>query len=156
MRNIGALIVCVGICLAIGAIGGWVTAASVKDWYPTLQKPSFNPPYWVFGPVWTVLYAMMGIAAWRIWSRARADRARGPLMLFALQLALNLGWSVAFFGLRAIGAAVVVIVALEAAIVLVMLAFRPIDRLAAGLMLPYALWVAFATVLNVAIWRLNG
>jgi tryptophan-rich sensory protein len=156
MRNIAALIVCVGICLAVGAIGGWVTASSLNDWYPTLQKPSFNPPNWLFGPVWTVLDVTMGIAAWRIWSKARGDRARGPLALFALQLALNLGWSVAFFGLRSVGGALVVCVALETVIILTILAFRPIDRLAAGLMLPYALWVAFATVLNAAIWRLNG
>jgi tryptophan-rich sensory protein len=155
MRSIAALVVCVGICLAVGAIGGWVTATSVSDWYPALKKPSFNPPNWLFGPVWTVLDVLMGIAAWRVWSRARGARARGPLALFALQLALNLGWSVAFFGLRAIGSALVVVVALEAAILLTILAFRTIDRLAAGLLLPYALWVAFATVLNVAIWRSN-
>jgi len=155
MRSFAALIICVGICLAVGAIGGWVTAGSVKDWYPTLAKPSFNPPNWLFGPVWTVLYVMMGIAAWRVWSAARGDKARGALLLFALQLALNLGWSIAFFGLQEIGAAVVVIVALEAMIVLTIIAFGRMDHLAAGLMLPYALWVAFATVLNVSIWRLN-
>jgi tryptophan-rich sensory protein len=155
VRRIAALIVFVGLCLAVGALGGWVTAGSVKDWYPTLQKPSFNPPNWIFGPVWTVLYVMMGVAAWRVWCQARGGRARRPLTLFALQLALNLGWSVAFFGLHAIGAAVVVIVALEAAILATILLFRRIDGLAAALLVPYALWVAFATVLNVAIWRLN-
>lgn len=155
MRRVAALIVFVGLCLLVGALGGWVTADSVKDWYPTLRKPSFNPPNWVFGPVWTILYIMMGVAAWRVWCEAWGDRARGPLMLFALQLALNLGWSVAFFGLHAIGAAVVVIVALEAAILATMLAFRRIDGLAAALLIPYALWVAFATLLNVTIWRLN-
>jgi benzodiazapine receptor len=155
MRRIAALIVFVGLCLVVGALGGWVTADSVKDWYPTLDKPSFNPPNWIFGPVWTVLYGMMGVAAWRVWCNARGDRARGPLALFALQLALNLGWSVTFFGLHAIGAAVVVIVALEAAIVATMFLFRRIDGLAALLLAPYVLWVAFATVLNVTIWRLN-
>lgn len=155
MRRVAALVVFVGLCLLVGALGGWVTADSVKDWYPTLRKPTFNPPNWVFGPVWTVLYIMMGVAAWRVWCEAWGDRARRPLMLFALQLALNLGWSVAFFGLHAIGAAVVVIVALEAAIVATMLAFRRIDGLAAALLAPYALWVAFATALNVAIWQLN-
>lgn len=139
----------------VGALGGWVTAASVKDWYPTLRKPSFNPPDWLFGPVWTFLYATMGVAGWRVWLKAYGERARWPLALFALQLALNLGWSVAFFGLHAIGAAIVVIVALEAAILATMLAFRRIDGLAAALLAPYALWVAFAMLLNVAIWRLN-
>jgi benzodiazapine receptor len=156
MRRIAALVVFVGLCLAVGALGGWVTAGGVKDWYPTLHKPSFNPPNWLFGPVWTALYAMMGVAAWRVWCKAWGDKARRPLALFALQLALNLGWSVAFFGLHAIGAAVVVIVALEAAILGTMLAFRRIDGLAAALLVPYALWVAFATLLNVTIWRLNN
>ncbi|WP_428663118.1 TspO/MBR family protein [Reyranella sp.] len=155
MRRIAALVVCVGLCLMVGALGGWVTAGSVKDWYPTLTKPSFTPPNWLFGPVWTVLYVMMGVAAWRVWLEAWGDRARGPLTLFALQLALNLGWSVVFFGLHAIGAAVVVIVALEAAILGTMFLFRRIDGLAAALLVPYALWVAFATLLNVTIWRLN-
>lgn len=152
MKNIATLVLFVALCLAVGALGGWVTATSVKDWYPTLAKPSFNPPNWVFGPVWTILYAMMGIAAWRVWRIA----GTAALPLFALQLALNLGWSVAFFGLHAIGAAVVVILLLEAAILGTILMFRRIDGLAAALLLPYALWVAFATVLNVAIWRLNG
>jgi benzodiazapine receptor len=156
MSRVGALIVFVGLCLLVGAVGGWVTATSVKTWYPTLQKPTFNPPDWVFGPVWTVLYVMMGVAAWRVWSRAWGDRARGPLLLFAVQLALNLGWSVAFFGFHAIGAAVFVIVALEAAILGTMLLFRRIDGPAAVLLVPYALWVAFATLLNVTIWRLNA
>lgn len=155
MRRIAVLVVCVGLCLAVGALGGWVTAGSVKDWYPTLHKPSFNPPNWLFGPVWTVLYVMMGVAAWRVWFKASGDRARGPLSLFGLQLALNLGWSVTFFGLHAIGAAVVVIVALEAAVLGTIFVFRRIDGLAAALLVPYALWVAFATLLNVTIWRLN-
>lgn len=155
MRRVAALIVFVGLCLAVGSVGGWVTADSVKEWYPTLRKPSFNPPNWVFAPVWTVLNIMMGVAAWRVWCEARGDRARGPLALFALQLALNLGWSVTFFGLRAIGPAVVVVMALEAAILATMLAFRRIDGLAAALLIPYALWVAFAMVLNIAFWRVN-
>jgi tryptophan-rich sensory protein len=155
MKRIAVLIIFVGICLAVGALGGWVTAASIKDWYPTLHKPSFNPPNWVFGPVWTVLYVMMGAAAWRVWLKARGVRARRALTLFALQLALNLGWSITFFGLHAIGTAVAVIIALEATIVGTIFLFHRIDRPAAALLVPYALWVAFATVLNVAIWRLN-
>ena len=95
--------------------GGWVTADSVKTWYPTINKPSFTPPNWLFGPVWTVLYVLMGVAAWRVWCNARRP-ARGPLMLFAVQLALNLAWSVVFFGAHRIGGAVAVIVALEIAI----------------------------------------
>src|SRR5690349_21673617 len=88
-----ALALFVGLCLGIGGLGGAVTASSVSEWYPTLNKPSFNPPNWVFGPVWTTLYVMMGVAAWRVWRVADRDTARGPLAVFALQLAVNLGWS---------------------------------------------------------------
>ena len=153
MTRIAALVVAVGLCLAVGALGGWVTATSVKTWYPLLNKPGFNPPDWVFGPVWTALYVLMGLAAWRVW--CAGAKSRTALWLFVLQLALNLAWSVVFFGLHRIGTAVAVIVLLEAAILATIAAFRPIDRLAAALLLPYALWVAFATVLNIAVWRLN-
>lgn len=149
------LVVFVGLCLAVGALGGWVTAGSVKTWYTTINKPSFTPPNWVFGPVWTGLYVLMGIAAWRVWCKARPDQLRVPLALFAVQLALNLAWSVVFFGAHRIGGAVVVIVGLEAAILATMVAFRRMDGLAALLLVPYALWVAFAAVLNVAVWKSN-
>ena len=150
-----ALILFVALCLGIGALGASVTATSVQTWYAGLVKPSFNPPDEVFGPVWTVLYILMGVAAWRVWRSADRDTTRGPLTLFALQLAINLGWSVVFFGLHKIASAVATIVVLDVAVLVTMLAFRSVDRLAALLMLPYVAWVAFATVLNVAIWRLN-
>lgn len=153
--EIVALVLFVALCLGIGALGATVTATSVKTWYAALAKPSFNPPNAVFGPVWTVLYVMMAIAAWRVWRKADRETARGPLALFALQLALNLGWSVAFFGLERIGPAVAVILVLELAVVATALAFRPIDRIAAWLLVPYVAWVGFATILNIAIWRLN-
>ncbi len=153
--EIVALVLFVALCLGIGALGATVTATSVKTWYAALAKPSFNPPNAVFGPVWTVLYVMMAIAAWRVWRKADRETARGPLALFALQLALNLGWSVAFFGLERIGPAVAVILMLELAVVATALAFRPIDRIAAWLLVPYVAWVGFATILNIAIWRLN-
>ncbi len=149
------LVLFLALCLGIGALGAAVVAGSVNTWYADLNKPPFNPPNEVFGPVWTVLYVMMAIAAWRVWRATDRETARGPLTMFALQLALNLGWSVAFFGLERTGAAVAVIVALELTIITTAFAFRPIDRLAALLMVPYALWVGFATVLNIAIWRLN-
>jgi len=153
--RVGMLVVFVGLCLAVGALGGWVTADSVKSWYTTINKPSFTPPNWVFGPVWTVLYVLMGVAAWRVWCKARPDQLRVPLALFAVQLALNLAWSVVFFGAHRIGGAVLVIVGLEAAILATMVAFRRIDGLAALLLVPYALWVVFAAVLNIAVWQLN-
>ena len=143
------------LCLGIGALGAWVVASSVDDWYADLAKPFFTPPNEVFGPVWTLLYVLMAVAAWRVWRTADRDTRRGPLTLFALQLALNLGWTVVFFGLQKIGAALATIVVLDVGVAVTALAFRTIDRPAALLMLPYLAWVAFATVLNIAIWRLN-
>jgi tryptophan-rich sensory protein len=155
LGDLAGLVLFVALCLAIGALGASLTAASVETWYADLAKPSFNPPDEIFGPVWTVLYILMGVAAWRVWRGADRDTARGPLSLFALQLALNLGWSVVFFGLHKIAAAVATIVVLDIAVLVTALAFRTVDRLAALLMAPYLAWIAFATLLNVAIWRLN-
>jgi tryptophan-rich sensory protein len=145
----------VAFCLGIGALGAAVVATSVDTWYADLAKPPFNPPDRLFGPVWTVLYVLMAIAAWRVWRAADRDTRRGPLTLFALQLALTLGWTVVFFGLQKIGAAVATIVVLDVGVVVTTLAFRSIDRWAGLLMVPYLAWVVFATVLNIAIWRLN-
>jgi len=150
-----ALAFFVALCLGIGALGAAVVATSVDTWYADLAKPPFTPPDHVFGPIWTVFYVLMAIAAWRVWRAADRDTRRGPLTLFALQLALTLGWTVVFFGLEKIGAAVATIVVLDVGVVVTTLAFRPIDRWAGLLMLPYLAWVAFATVLNIAIWRLN-
>jgi len=143
------------LCLGVGALAGWVTAESVKSWYPTLRKPSFNPPNAIFGPVWTVLYILMAVAAWRIWRSSKGASARRASFFFALQLALNASWSIVFFGLHGVGEALIVIVLLDVAIFTTWAAFRRLDRLAALLLVPYGLWVAFATVLNAAIWRLN-
>ena len=154
-RDLLALALLVGICLVIGGLGGAVTASSVNDWYPTLNKPSFNPPNWVFGPVWTALYVMMGVAAWRVWRAADRNTARAPLTVFALQLAVNLGWSVAFFGLRDPGLAVAVILALDLLVLGTALMFRRVDRVAEWLLVPYLAWIAFATILNIAVWHLN-
>jgi benzodiazapine receptor len=150
-----ALAFFVALCLGIGALGGSVVATSVDTWYADLAKPSFTPPDRVFGPVWTALYVLMAIAAWRVWRVADRDTRRGPLTLFALQLALTLGWTVVFFGLQKIGAAVATIFVLDVGVVVTTLAFRPIDRWAGLLMVPYIAWVIFATVLTIAIWRLN-
>lgn len=150
-----ALALFVGLCLGIGFLGASLVETSVGTWYADLNKPTFTPPNTVFGPVWTVLYVLMAVAAWRVWRIADRQTARGPLTLFALQLALNLGWSVVFFGLQKIGAAVATIIVLDVAILVTMLSFRTVDRLAALLMAPYLAWVLFATILNIATWRLN-
>ena len=143
------------LCLGIGVLGAMVVATSLDTWYEGLTKPVFDLPNEVFGPVWTVLYILMGVAAWRVWRTGDRDTVRGPLTLFALQLALNLGWIVVFFGLQKIGSAVATVVVLDVAILVTMLSFRTVDRFAALLMAPYLVWVVFLTVLNVAIWRLN-
>lgn len=143
------------LCLAVSAIGGAVTATSVGTWYQTLLKPAFNPPNWIFAPVWTALYFMMAIAGWRVWRRDGLRQARWALSLFALQLALNLSWSIVFFGLRSIGAALVEIVVLLLAIVATMVVFWRRERVAGMLFIPYAAWVAFAAALNAALWQLN-
>lgn len=143
------------LCLAVSGIGGAITATSVDGWYQTLQKPSFNPPDWVFGPVWTVLYVMMAVAAWRVWRRAGFASGRTALAAFLVQLGLNLAWTVLFFGVQAIGPALIEIVVLLAAIVVTAVLFWRIDRLAGWLLVPYGLWVAYAALLNAALWRLN-
>jgi len=154
-RDYGGLAVFVAINAAVSALGGWATAGSVRTWYVTLEKPPFNPPDWVFAPVWTALYLMIAVAGWRAWRRA-AGAQRGPaLTAYAVQLALNLSWSFAFFGAQRIGAALAVIVALLAAILANAFLFWRIDRAAGALLLPYAAWVAFATLLNASLWRLN-
>jgi tryptophan-rich sensory protein len=154
-RDIAALAGFVALCLAVAAAGGAITATSVNTWYAALAKPAFNPPGWVFGPVWTVLYLMMALAAWRVWRARAAPGARLALGAWALQLALNLSWSFIFFGARMIGAALAEILVLLAAIVLTAVLFWRIDRAAGALLVPYAAWVAFATALNAALWRLN-
>ncbi len=145
----------VALCLAVSAIGGWVTAQSVDTWYRTLQKPVFNPPDWVFAPVWTSLYLMIALAGWRVWRSHGLAGARAAMAMYAAQLALSLSWSLHFFGARMIGLALVGIVFLFAAIIVNAVLFWRIDRLAGWLLAPYAAWVAFACVLNLALWQLN-
>ena len=143
------------LCLAVSAIGAAATATSVATWYRTLAKPAFNPPDWIFAPVWTALYFMMALAAWRVWRRGGLRTARTALILFGLQLALNLAWSIVFFGMRAIGAAFAEIVLLLLAILATTVVFWQRDPVAGMLFVPYAAWVGFAAVLNAALWRLN-
>jgi len=142
-------------CEAIGLAGAAVTNPG-SDWYRALAKPPFQPPAWVFGPAWTLLYALMGVAAWRVWRvRATAPRARRGLGVFAAQLAVNAAWSPVFFGAHAVGTALAVIVTLAALVTWTVVEFRRVDRTAAAMLLPYLAWVLFATVLNAAILRLN-
>ena len=143
------------LCLAVSAVGAAATASSVGSWYQTQAKPSFNPPDWIFAPVWTALFFMMAVAAWRVWRRNGLGGARSAMTLFALQLVLNMGWSIAFFGLRSIGAALAEILILLLAILATTVLFWQRDRVAGMLFVPYAAWVTFAAVLNAALWQLN-
>lgn len=138
----------------LAAFGG---AAFPPDaWFAALAKPSWQPPNWLFGPVWTTLYLMMGIAAGLVWRRGPAPAVRGALAIYAMQLVLNALWTPAFFGAHALGAALVVIVVLWIAIALTIIRFWSIHRVAAALLLPYLAWVSFATALNAELWSLNG
>lgn len=154
-RDLLGLGVFLALCLGVSAIGGWVTAHSVGTWYQTLQKPSFNPPNWVFAPVWGLLYVLIAVAGWRVWRIRGLASARAAIAAYLAQLALNLAWSLLFFGGRMIGIALAEIVLLLAAISVTAVLFWRIDRVAGWLLVPYAAWVAFAGVLNLALWRLN-
>lgn len=141
--------------LGSGALGAVATASSVRTWYPTLVKPTWNPPSWVFGPVWTTLYIFMAVAAWRIWRGSESAERTSALRWFWVQLALNAVWSPLFFGLRSPGLALVEIVLLWIAIAVTGVKFLRLDRVAAALWTPYLAWVSFASVLNATIWWLN-
>lgn len=148
-----ALVIAVVVCFGAAALGSWPTVRGLREWYPSLHKPSWNPPNWVFGPVWTALYLAMAIAAWLVW-RSGAD-VTVALGLFALQLALNVAWSLVFFGQRNVRGAFVVIVGLWLAIAATLIAFGSIDLVAGALFVPYLAWVTFASLLNRAVARLN-
>lgn len=144
------------ICLGTAGLGAAWTNLSVGDWYATLNKPSWNPPKWVFGPVWTALYIGMAVAAWLVWRKNGLADAWLPLLLFGLQLFLNAAWSALFFGLRSPDLAFADIILLWIAILATIIAFGRVSSMAATLLVPYLAWVSFATALNWSIWRLNA
>jgi len=141
------------VCFAAASLGGIFVPG---EWYAALKKPSWNPPAWIFGPVWTALYTMMAVAAWLVWRRGGWGKQRRPLILFLVQLALNAAWTPLFFGLHWPGLAFAEIVLLWVAIVATIAAFRPVSRAATLLLAPYLVWVSFAAALNFALWRLNS
>ncbi len=145
------------LCFGAGALGGIATSTGLESWYATLEKPSWNPPGWLFGPVWTVLYLAMAIAAWLVYRKAGSlGAAAVPLTLFAIQLLLNALWSFVFFHWQRPGWAAVEIAILWVAILATIIAFFPRSPLAGGLLVPYIAWVTFAAALNWTIWRLNA
>jgi benzodiazapine receptor len=157
-NSIPKLVGSVLLCEAAGGVGSIYTYDALRDWYAKLEKPSFTPPSWVFGPVWTVLYAMMGLSLY-LASHRRTEQdggvGRASRVLFGIQLVLNVLWSYIFFGRRSPGWALVEILFLWVAIVATTWAFSRISRMAGLLLLPYLLWTSFAVVLNHSIWRLN-
>ncbi len=154
-RQVAWLIGFIVVCFASAGAGAAVTSTSVAGWYQTLAKPGWTPPAWLFGPVWTVLYFMMAIAAWLVWRGHGWSAARSALTLFGMQLALNVLWSFVFFGLQRPGLAFAEIILLWIAIVATGLAFCGKSAVASLLMTPYLAWTTFAALLNFAIWRMN-
>lgn len=147
----------VATCLVIGYFSGIVTQSSITTWYPTIEKPSFNPPNWIFAPVWTALYVMMGIAAGLVWNliEIKREEVRSALIFFAIQLALNSLWSFLFFGLKNPLLAFIEIIILWLMIYETYNKFNKLNKIAGYLFIPYILWVSFATILNGSIWWLN-
>ena len=153
-RQVSALIGFIAAAFIAGAIGSWATFPNVRDWFPLLQKPAWNPPGWLFAPVWTTLYVLMGVAIWRAW-RAGGPAAPRLVRLYFAQLFFNALWSVLFFGLKQPGFALVDIFALWLLLLGLLVRFWRADRIAGALWTPYVLWVTFASGLNTAIWWLN-
>lgn len=142
--------------LIVGGVSGFFTATGVESWYQTINKPSWNPPNWVFAPVWTTLYIMMGVALFLVWKSDSSEiLKRTAITLFTIQLFLNFFWSFIFFGQQEIGWALVEIIAMWLFILLTIFAFANVSKLAAWLLVPYISWVSFATILNYTIWKLN-
>ncbi len=153
---IGKVGIAMAITLILGSASGLITAGAVEGWYMEIEKPSFNPSNTIFGPVWIVLYLMMGFAAGLVWSNSTEDRnVRVALGFYGTQLLLNVLWSVLFFGLKNPALALVDIVLLLIVLVVCIRKFHPIDRWSAYLLIPYLIWVSFATVLNASILVLN-
>jgi len=156
MKKAVGIIVFIAVCELAGIVGSAFTMPAIPGWYAGLIKPSFNPPNGIFGPVWTTLYALMGLAAWLVYDkRARGTQVKRALFVFGAQLVLNVLWSITFFGARQILGAFVLIVALEILIGGMILRFHKISKAAAYLLVPYFLWVGFATVLNASLYALN-
>jgi len=154
--NLIKLVFSILFCFSAGAVGSIFTSSAIPDWYNHLRKPSFSPPNWVFGPVWSALYLMLGIAAWLVWSKGLSQPAvRKALIIFLIQLVLNAVWSFLFFGLRSPLYGLVDILLLWAAILVTIGQFSKISVAAAALLIPYLLWVTFASGLNLGIWLLN-
>ncbi len=144
------------ICLSAGAVGTIFTVSSIPTWYAFINKPAFSPPNWIFGPVWTALYILMGISLALVWQKGlKTKKVRDALYLFGIQLALNAIWSPVFFGARNLFLALVVILLMWIFILKTILALGRINKTASYLLYPYIIWVSFASILNFSVWILN-
>lgn len=145
-----------GLVFATAVLGSSATGPNIATWYVLLKKPSFNPPNWVFGPVWTVLYVLMAIALYRVWRKGfKKPEVKSSVILFLVNLILNASWSIVFFGFKNITFSLIIIFVLWFVILKLIKEFKVIDKLAGKLLIPYILWVTFASVLNFSIWLLN-
>lgn len=156
LRRYSTITIAILICLSVGFLSSIVVADSVSTWYTTIDKPSFNPPDSVFGPVWTLLYILMGISVGIVWNRGFYHIwVKTALYHFLFQLLLNALWSIVFFGLHSIFTALLIVTALFILLLFTYKWFKVVDKIAAYLLIPYILWVGFAIVLNFSIWQLN-
>ncbi len=143
-------------CLVAGGIGSLFTFKAIPDWYVSLRKPPFTPPNWVFGPIWTILYILMGISVFLIWQQnLNTNIVFVTFILFWMQLAINAMWSIVFFGIKSKGGAVIIIIILWLLILAILITSFQVSAWAGSLLVPYILWVSLASYLNIGIWRLN-
>ena len=155
MQRVSSLVLSFVLVYAVAGLGSYFTVGAIDTWYATLTKPEFNPPNWIFGPVWTILYALMAIAAWRVYQKHTNPSSRNALILYGVHLVLNAAWSIVFFGLHAPLPALGIIVVLFLSIFALTILFYRVDKAAGLLFLPYLVWVSFASYLNLSIVLLN-
>lgn len=155
-KQLTYIAISIAVCLMIGFLSSFATQSSVNDWYLELNKPSFNPPNWIFAPVWTILYIMMGVAAGIVWAKGFYHIwVKTALYHFGIQLLFNALWSIIFFGFKNTFGALLVILTLLILLIFTIKWFTVVSKTAAYLLIPYLLWVCFATALNYKIWELN-
>lgn len=155
LSNLQKLVISIIATVGIGSLGGIFTISEIPNWYANLTKPSFNPPNWIFGPVWTSLYTMMGISFYLIWKQKESELRKKAIQLFVIQFVLNFFWSIIFFSMHAIGAALIEIIVMWILILITIIQFSKLSKAAAWLLVPYIAWVSFATLLTASIWKLN-
>jgi len=155
MKSALRLLACFALCFAVAALGSVATMPKIAGWYASLNKPAFTPPNYVFPIAWNILYALMAISLWRLWQAPPDELRKRAIILFLLQLAVNLAWSWIFFGAESIRGGLSTLLALDALVLMTIYAAWKVDRFAASLLLPYLLWIGYATALNVEIARLN-